>query len=92
MIAVITAVLTGSTASLVAIVASEHSPAATLGAGTVVALAALVALARYQHAAWKLAADTPLIAARVDSDPEPAARALRAVSTEGASDADGLPS
>jgi hypothetical protein len=44
MIAVVTAVLTGSTAGLVAIVASEHSPAATLGAGTVVALTALVAL------------------------------------------------
>jgi hypothetical protein len=66
MIAVVTAVLTGSTAGLVAIVASDHSPAATLSAGTVVALTALVALTRYQHAAWKLAAGTPLIADEVD--------------------------
>ena len=58
MIAIVTAVLAGSTASLVAIVASDHSPAATLSAGTVVALSALLALTRYQHAAWKLAADT----------------------------------
>jgi hypothetical protein len=63
MIAVITAVLTGSTAGLVAIVASDHSLAATLSAGTVVALTALIALMRFQHAAWKLAADTPPIAA-----------------------------
>jgi hypothetical protein len=55
MIAVITAVLTGSTAGLVAIVASDHSLAATLSAGAVVALTALVALMRFQHAAWKLA-------------------------------------
>jgi hypothetical protein len=63
MIAVITAVLTGSTAGLVAIVASDHSLAATLSAGTVVALTALVALMRFQHSAWKLAADRPPIAA-----------------------------
>jgi hypothetical protein len=92
MIAMITAVLTGSTAGLVGIVASDHSLAATLGAGTVVALTALVALTRFQHAAWKVAGDTPLVAAEVDSDPEPAARVLTAVSTEAASDADGLPS
>jgi hypothetical protein len=63
MIAVLTAVLTGSTAGLVAIVASDHSLAATLSAGTVVALTALVTLMRFQHAAWKLAADGPPIAA-----------------------------
>jgi hypothetical protein len=73
MIAVITAVLTGSTAGLVAIVASDHSLAATLSAGTVVALIALVGLTRFQHAAWKLAADSPLSVAEVESDPEPAA-------------------
>jgi hypothetical protein len=91
MIAVITAVLTGSTAGLVAIVASDHSLAATLSAGTVVALTALVALTRFQHAAWKLAADRPLSAAEVESDPEPAAKVLTSVSAEGASHADGLP-
>jgi hypothetical protein len=69
MIAVITAVLAGSTAGLLAIVASDHSLAATLSAGTVVAVTALVALMRFQQAAWKLAADTPLIVA--ESDPEP---------------------
>ena len=63
MTAVITAVLTGSTAALVAIVASDHSLAATLSAGTVVALTALVAFMRFQHAAWKLDADGPLIVA-----------------------------
>ena len=41
---------------LVAIVASNHSLAATLSAGAVVALIALVALMRFQHAAWRLAA------------------------------------
>jgi hypothetical protein len=67
MIAVITAVLTGSTAGLVAIVASDHSLAATLSAGTVVALTALVALTRFQHAAWKRAT--------TDSRPGPAGSA-----------------
>jgi hypothetical protein len=57
----------------------------------VVALTALVALTRFQHAAWKLAAGSPLIVAEVESDPEPAARLLPAVPAEAASDADGLP-
>jgi hypothetical protein len=59
MIAVITAVLAGATAGLVAIVASDHSLAVTLSVGTIVALTALVALMRFQHAAWKLAAGRP---------------------------------
>jgi hypothetical protein len=88
MIAVITAVLAGSAAGLVAIVASEHSLAATLSAGAVVALTALVALSRFQHAAWKLAADTPLIIDEVEGDREPAARVPTDVSAETASDAD----
>ena len=67
MIAVITAVLTGSTVGLVAILASDHSLAATLSAGTVVALTALVALSRFQHAAWQRATDQPLIVD--ESDP-----------------------
>jgi hypothetical protein len=92
MIAVITAVLTGSTAGLVAIVASDHSLAAALSAGTVIALTALVVLMRFQHAAWKLAADTPLIVDVDESDPEPAARVLTDVSAETTSQADGLPS
>src|SRR3954447_17200411 len=92
MIAVVTAVLTGATAGLVAILASDHSLAATLSVGTVLALSALVALTRYQHAAWKLAADTPLIAAEVDNDPEPAPRVLTAIYTRTTSDADRRPS
>jgi hypothetical protein len=63
MIAVITAVLAGSAAGLVAILLSDHSLAVSLGVGTVVALAALAALARFQHAAWMRAADGPLGAA-----------------------------
>jgi len=88
MIAVVTAVLTGATAGLVAILASHDSLAATLSVGTVLALSALAALTRYQHAAWKLAADTPLIAAEVDNDPEPAPRVLTAICTRTTSDAD----
>jgi hypothetical protein len=52
MVGVITAVLAGSSAALVAIVASDHSPAAALIAGAVVALAALSALMRHQGHAW----------------------------------------
>ena len=49
MVGVITAVLAGSTASLVAIEISDHSLVATLTAGAAVALVALVALMRYQR-------------------------------------------
>lgn len=52
MIAVITAVLAGSAAGLVAAVSAGHSLGAALAAGTVVALAALVVMMRYQRAAW----------------------------------------
>ena len=62
MVGVITAVLTGSTAALIAILASEHSLAAALISGAVVALAALVALIRFQRTAWEQAAATPIIA------------------------------
>jgi hypothetical protein len=68
MVGVITAVLAGSTAGLVAIVASDHSLAAALIAGAVVALAALVALMRFQRSAWERATTMPLIA---DEDEEP---------------------
>jgi ABC-type uncharacterized transport system permease subunit len=61
MLGVITAVLAGSTAALIAILASDHSLAAALISGAAVALAALVALMRFQRAAWKRAATTPLI-------------------------------
>ena len=62
MVGVITAVLTGSTASLVAIEISDHSLAAALTAGAAVALVALVALMRYQRSVWERAAAMPLIA------------------------------
>ena len=62
MVAVITAVLAGSTASLAAIEISDHSLAAALTAGAVVALASLVALMRFQRASWARAATAPLIA------------------------------
>jgi hypothetical protein len=60
MVAVITSVLAGSTASLIGILVSDHSLAAALISGAVVALAALVALMRFQQSAWKRAIATPL--------------------------------
>jgi hypothetical protein len=62
MIAVVTAVLTGSTAALVAIVVSDHSLAAALIAGILVLVSALVALMRFQDSTWKRASAEPLIA------------------------------
>jgi hypothetical protein len=62
MVGVITAVLAGSSAALVAIVASDHSPAAALIAGAVVALATLSALMRHQGHAWERALTAPLTA------------------------------
>jgi hypothetical protein len=62
MLGVITAVLAGSTAALIAILAADHSLAAALISGAVVALVALVALMRFQRSAWEQAATTPLIA------------------------------
>ena len=62
MVAVITALLAGSTASLVAIEISDHSLAAALISGGLVALVALVALMRFQRTAWMRAEIAPLIA------------------------------
>jgi hypothetical protein len=56
MVAVITAVLAGSAVGLLTAVASEHSLAAALVAGGVVALAALAAMMRIQESAWERAA------------------------------------
>jgi hypothetical protein len=52
MVAVITSVLVGSAAGMVAAVASGHSLVAALVAGVLVAGAALTALMRYQNSAW----------------------------------------
>jgi hypothetical protein len=60
MVAVITAVLAGSTAALVATLVSDHSLAAALIAGAVVAVPALVALIRHQDVTWERAASAPL--------------------------------
>jgi hypothetical protein len=57
MVAVITAVLAGSTAALVAILVSDHSLAAALISGALVALSALVALIRFEASTWKRADD-----------------------------------
>lgn len=55
MVAVVTAVLTGSAAGLVAAVASGHSAVAGFVTGGVVALAILVVLMRLQSSSWKQA-------------------------------------
>ena len=60
MVAVITAVLAGSTAALAAILISDHSLAAAVISGTVVALPALIAMIRYQDSAWERTAAEPL--------------------------------
>jgi hypothetical protein len=62
MVAVITAVLAGSTVALVAILVSDHSLAAALIAGAVVAVSALVGLMRFQESAWKRGDAAPLSA------------------------------
>ena len=62
MVAVITAVLAGSTAGLVAILISDHSLGAALIAGGVVALAVLAGLMRFHDSVWSRAVATPLIA------------------------------
>jgi len=60
MVAVITAVLAGSTIGLLTVVASEHSLAAALVAGGVVAIAALAAMMRLQESAWERATSAPV--------------------------------
>jgi hypothetical protein len=62
MVAVITAVLAGSTAALVAILVSDHSLAAALISGALVALSGLLALMRFQDSAWKRGDAATLIA------------------------------
>ncbi|HET9120582.1 MAG TPA: hypothetical protein VFN72_08610 [Solirubrobacterales bacterium] len=56
MVAVLTAVLAGSTAALAAILIFDHSLAATVIAGTVVAVPVMVALIRHEESAWQEAA------------------------------------
>jgi hypothetical protein len=61
MVGVITAVLTGATAGLIATVASNHSLAATLISGIVVGLAAFVVLMRSQESAFMRSTTAPLL-------------------------------
>jgi hypothetical protein len=68
MVGVITAVLAGSTASLIAIVSSDHSGAAALISGVTVAVAVLTALMRAQWSALRSDSATPLVA---NEDEEP---------------------
>jgi hypothetical protein len=60
LVAVITAVLAGSTAALAAILISDHSLAAAVISGTLVALPAMIAMIRHQDSTWERAAAEPL--------------------------------
>src|SRR5262245_59482507 len=60
MIAVITAVLAGSTAALAAILIFDHSLPAAVIAGAAVALPVMLAMIRHQDSAWERAATEPL--------------------------------
>jgi hypothetical protein len=60
MVAVITAVLAGSTAALAAILTFDHSLVAALISGTLVALPTMIAMIRYQDSTWERAASEPL--------------------------------
>jgi hypothetical protein len=59
-VAVITAVLAGSTAGVAAILIFDHSLAAAVISGTLVALPALIAMIRHQDSTWERAATEPL--------------------------------
>jgi len=60
MVAVITAVLAGSTAALAAVLIFDHSLAAAVIAGPLAALPTLIALIRHQDSTWERAATEPL--------------------------------
>jgi hypothetical protein len=60
MVAVITAVLAASTVALAVTLISDHSLAAGVISGTLVAPSAMIAMIRYQDSAWERAAAEPL--------------------------------
>ena len=60
MVAVITAVLAGSTVAVAAILIFDHALAAAVISGTLVALPALIAMIRHQDSTWERAAQEPL--------------------------------
>jgi hypothetical protein len=70
MVGVITAVLAGATAGLVAIAASSHSIALPLISGVVVALAAMIGLMRFQERAYRRALSRRLLADLAGGDAE----------------------
>jgi hypothetical protein len=59
MVAVVTSVLAGSTAALATILISDHSLAASVIVGSLVAVAVLVALIWVEDARWKRAGEEP---------------------------------
>jgi hypothetical protein len=60
MVAVITAVLAGSTAALAAILIFDHSLVAAVISGAAVAVPVMIAMVRHQDLAWHRAAAEPL--------------------------------
>jgi hypothetical protein len=60
MVAVLTAVLAGSTAALAAILIFDHSLAAAVISGALVAIPVMIALIRHEDSAWQRAAAEPL--------------------------------
>jgi hypothetical protein len=60
MVAVITAVLAGSTAALAAILIFDHSLAAAVISGALVALPTMIAMIRHQDSTWQRAVAEPL--------------------------------
>ena len=60
MVAIITAVLAGSAAAVAAILIFDHSLAASVISGTLVAVPTMIAMIRYQDSAWERDATEPL--------------------------------
>jgi hypothetical protein len=60
MVAVLTAVLAGSTAALTAILIFDHSLAAAVTSGAVVAVPVVIAMIRHEDSTWQRAAAEPL--------------------------------
>jgi DNA-binding LacI/PurR family transcriptional regulator len=61
MVAVITAVLAGSTAALTAILIFDDSLAAAVISGTLIAVPTMIAMIQYQDSEWERAAAEPLM-------------------------------
>ena len=69
MVAVITAVLAGSTAAIAASLILDHSLAAAIIAGALVALPAVFAMIRHQNSTWERASVEPLGTQGVQTSP-----------------------